>query len=82
MLALADVFIDQVYTFSPILTRIAVALIELILAAIACVASITITCVASDPIYARAMVARVRLTVVDITLAKCPLVTFGGKTHT
>lgn len=75
MLALADVFIDQVYTFAPVLTRIAVALIELILTAIASVASITVTCVASNAIYARAMVTWVGLTVVDITLAKCPFVT-------
>lgn len=75
MLALADVLVYQVHTLAPILTRIAVALIELVLTAVACVASITVTGVAGNAIYARTMVAWIRLTVVDITLAECPFIT-------
>lgn len=75
MLALADVFVDHVDTLAPILTRVAVALIELVLTAIACVASITVTGVGGNAIDARAMVAWVRLTVVDITLTECSFIT-------
>lgn len=77
MLALADVLVDQVNTLAPILTRVAVALIELVLTAIACVASVAVTGVAGNAIYASTMVAWVRLTVVDITLAECPFITFS-----
>lgn len=77
MLTLADIFIDQVHTLAPILTRVAVALIELILTAIACVSRITITCVASNAIYASTMMAWVWLTVVDVALAECPFITFS-----
>lgn len=77
MLALTDVLVDQVHTLSPILTRIAVALIELILTAIACVSRITVTGVAGDAIYAGTMVARVRLTVVNIALTERPFITFS-----
>lgn len=77
MLTLADIFIDQVHTFAPILTRVAVALIELILTAIACVSRITITGVASDAIDASTMVAWVWLTVVGVALTECPLITFS-----
>lgn len=75
MLALADVLVDQVHTLASILTGVAVALIQLVLTAIARVASITVTGVAGNAIYARTMVARVGLTVVDVTLTKCPFIT-------
>lgn len=75
MLALADVFVDQVHTLASILARVAVALIELVLTAIACVASITVTGVAGNAIYASTMVAWVGLTVVDITLTECAFIT-------
>lgn len=75
MLTLADVFVNQVHTLATILTWIAVALIKLVLAAIACVARVTVAGVASDSIDAGAMVAWVWLTVVDVTLTKCPFVT-------
>lgn len=75
MLALADVLVDQVHALAPILTRVAVALIELVLTAIACITSVTITGVAGNAIYASTMVARVGLTVVDITLTECPFIT-------
>lgn len=75
MLTLADVLVDQIHTLAPILTRVAVALIQLVLTAIACVASITVTGVAGDTIYASTMVAWVGLTVVDITFTKCPFIT-------
>lgn len=77
MLALADVLVDQVHTLASILARVAVALIELVLTAIACVASITVTGVAGNAIYAGTMVAWVRLTVVDITLTECAFITFS-----
>lgn len=76
-MALADVLIDQVHTLAPILTRVAVALIELVLTAVACVASITVTGVAGNSIYASTMVAWVGLAVVDITLTQCPFITFS-----
>lgn len=75
MLALADVLVNQVHTLAPVLTRVAVALIELVLTAISRVARITVTGVAGNAINAGTMVAWVRLTVVDITLAKCPFIT-------
>lgn len=75
MLALADVLVDQVHTLAPILTRVAVALIELVLTAIACVASITVTGVTGNAIYTSTMVAWVGLTVVDITLTEYPFIT-------
>lgn len=75
MLALADVLVDQVHTLAPILTRVAVALVELVLTAIACVASVTVTGVAGDAVNASTMVAWVGLTVVDITLTECPFIT-------
>lgn len=77
MLALADVLVNQVHTFAPILTRVAVALVELVLTAIACVASITVTGVAGNTVNACTMVAWVGLTVVDITLTECPFITFS-----
>lgn len=76
MLALADVFVNQVHTLAPILAWVAVALVKLVLTAIACVARFTVAGVASDSIYTGAMVARVWLTVVDVTRAKCPFVTY------
>lgn len=75
MLALADVLVNQVHTLAPILTRIAVALIKLVLTAITRVARVAVAGVASDSINAGAMVTRVRLTVVDVTLTKCSFVT-------
>lgn len=75
MLALADVFVNQVHTLAPVLTWIAVTLIKLVLAAIAGVARDTVARVAGDSIDAGAMVAWVWLTVVDVTLTKCPFVT-------
>ena len=75
MLALAHVFIDQVDTLAPVLTRVAVALVELVLTAVACVASVTVTGVAGNAVYAGTMVAWVGLTVVDITVAECPFIT-------
>lgn len=51
------------------------ALIELVLTAIARVARITVTGVTGNAIYARTMVAWVRLTVVDITLTQRPFIT-------
>lgn len=75
MLALADVLVYHVHTLSPILTRIAVALIELVLTTITCVSSITVTGVAGNAIYACTMVTWVRLTVVDITLTESTFIT-------
>lgn len=75
MLALAHVFIDQVDTLAPVLTRVAVALVELVLTAIACIASITVTGVAGNAIYTSTVVAGVWLAVVDITVAECPFIT-------
>lgn len=75
MLALAHVFVNQVDTLAPILTRIAVAFVKLVLTAIACVAWVTVAGVASNSIEAGAMVAWVWLTVVDVALTKCPFVT-------
>lgn len=77
MLALADVLVDQVHTLASILTRVAVALIELVLTAIARVASITVAGVAGNAIYACTMVTRVRLAVVDVALTECPFITFS-----
>lgn len=77
MLALADVLVDQVHTLAPILTRVAVALIELVLTAIACITSVAVTGVAGYAIYASTMVAWVGLTVVDIALTECPFITFS-----
>lgn len=74
-MALADVLVDQVHTLASILTRVAVALIELILTAIACITSITVTGIAGNAIYASTMVAWVGLTVVDIALTECPFIT-------
>ena len=73
-MALADVLVDQIHTLAPILTRVAVALIELVLTAIACVARITVAGVGGNAIYAGTMVARVRLAVVCITLTQCPFI--------
>lgn len=77
MLALADVLVDKIHTLASILTRVAVALIELILTTITCIASITVTGVASNAIYTSTMVAWVRLTVVDVTFTECPFITFS-----
>lgn len=77
MLALADVLVDQVNTLASILTRVAVALVELVLAAIACVARIAVTGVAGDTIYAFPVVAWVGLAVVDIALTECSFITFS-----
>lgn len=75
MLALTYILVDLVHTLTPILTGVAVALIELILTAIACVSRITVTCKASNAIYASTMVAWVRLTVVDIALTELSFIT-------
>lgn len=75
MLALADVLVHQVHTLAPVLTRVAVALVELVLTAIARVAGVTVTAVAGNAIDAGAVVAWVGLTVVDITLAECAFIT-------
>lgn len=75
MLALADVFVNQVHTLAPILTWVAVALIKLVLTAIARVARFTVAGVAGDSIYTGAVVARVWLAIIDVTLTKCPFVT-------
>lgn len=79
MLALADVLVDKVHTLASILTRVAVALIELVLTAIARVASITVTGVAGNAIYACTMVAWVGLTVIDITLTEGSFITCKSK---
>lgn len=78
MLALADVLVHQVHTLAPVLTRVAVALVELVLTAIARVAGVTVTAVAGNAIDAGAVVAWVGLTVVDITLAECAFITFSA----
>lgn len=75
MLALADVLVNQIHTLAPILTRIAVALIKLVLTAIARVSRVAVAGVASDSIDAGAMVTGVWLTVVDVTLTKCSFIT-------
>lgn len=75
MLALADVLIDQVHTFAPVLTGVAVTFVELVLTAIACVSSITVTGVAGNAIYASTMVAWIRLTVIDVTLTEGSFIT-------
>lgn len=69
-MALADVLVNQVHTFATVLTRIAVALVELVLTTVACVARVTVACVACDAVYARAVVTRVRLTIVDVALTE------------
>lgn len=79
MLALTDIPVDLVQTLAPILTGVTVALIQLILTAIACVSWITVTRVASNAVYASTMVAWVRLTVVDVTLAEPPFITYKNK---
>lgn len=78
MLALTDILVDEIHTLASILARVAMALIELVLAAIACVAGITITGIAGNAIYASTMVAWVRQTVVDITLTECAFITLTG----
>lgn len=78
MLALADVFVDQVHTLAPVLTRVAVTLIELVLTAIACITSITVTGVTGNAIHTSTVVAWVRLTVVDVILTERPFVTFSA----
>lgn len=75
MLALADVLVDQVDAFAPILTRVTVALVKLVLAAIASVAGIAVAGIAGNPVHAGTMMAWVRLTVVDVALAECPFIT-------
>lgn len=74
MLTLADVLVDQVHTLASVLARIAVTLIELVLTAVPCVASIAVTGVAGNAIYASTMVAWVRLAVVDVALTECPFI--------
>lgn len=74
MLALADVLVDQVHTLAAVLTRVAVALVELVLAAVAGVAGVAVAGVAGDAVHAGAVVAGVRLAVVDVALAQRPLV--------
>lgn len=51
------------------------AFVELVLAAVASVARLTVTIVTGNAIYASAMVARVRLAVIDVALAQPSLKT-------
>lgn len=70
MLTLADILVDKVHTLAAILAGVAVALIELVLAAVAGVAGIAVTCVTGNAIKASAMVAWVRLAVINVALAQ------------
>lgn len=79
MLTLADILVDSVHTFAAILAGVAVALVELVLAAVASVARITITSVTGNAIYASAMVARVRLAVIDVALTQPSLKSWGQR---
>lgn len=74
MLALADVLVDQVHALAAVLTRVAVALVELVLAAVAGVAGVAVAGVAGDAVHAGAVVAGVRLAVVDVAVAQRPFV--------
>lgn len=73
MLALADVFVDQIHTLAAILTGVTMALIELILATVASVTWHTVTCVAGDAVDAGAVVARVGLAVIDVAFTESAL---------
>lgn len=73
MLALADVFVNQVHTLAAVLTGVTMALIELVLAPVARVSRHTVTSVAGDAVYAGAMVARVGLAVINVAFAESSL---------
>lgn len=82
MLTLANILVDKVHTLAAILAGVAVALIELVLAAVAGVARIAVTRVTGNAIYASAMVAWVRLAVIDVALAQPSLKPWGQKKET
>lgn len=73
MLALADVFVDKVHALAAVLTGVTMALVELVLTPVACVAWHTVTGVAGDAVYACAMVAWVGLAVIDVAFAESSL---------
>lgn len=79
MLTLADILVDEVHTLADILAGVAVALIELVLAAVAGVAGIAVTRVTGNAIHASAMVAWVRLAVIDVALAQPSLKPWGQR---
>lgn len=73
MLALADVFIDQIHALAAILTGVTMALIELIFTPVACVSRHTVTGVAGDAVHAGSMVAWVRLAVINVAFTESAL---------
>lgn len=73
MLALADVFVDQVHALSTVLTGVTMALIELVLAPVSSVTWHAVAGVAGDAVYTGAMVARVGLAVIDVAFAESTL---------
>lgn len=73
VLALADVFVDQVHALAAVLTGITMALIELVLTPVARVAWHAVTGVAGDAVYAGAVVARVGLAVIDVAFTESTL---------
>lgn len=73
MLALADVFVDQVHTLAAILTGVTMALVELILTPIARVTRHAVTGVAGNAVYTCAMVARVGQAIIDVAFAESAL---------
>lgn len=77
MLTLADVFVDKVNTFATILAGVAMALIELVFAAIASVARLTVASITGNAIYASTMVAWVRLTIINVALTQSSFKTFS-----
>lgn len=77
MLALADVFVDQVHALAAVLTGVTMALIELVLTPVARVAWHAVTGVAGDAVYAGAVVARVGLAVIDVAFTESTLEPFS-----
>lgn len=73
MLTLADVFVDQVHTLAAVLAGVAMAFIQLVLAAVACIAGHAVTGVAGDAVHTSAMVAGVGLAVINVALAESAL---------
>lgn len=78
MLTLADVLVDQIHTLAVVLAGVAMTLIELVLTAVASVAGITVTGEDVYAVHAGAMVARVRLAIVNVALAEGAFVPFGA----
>lgn len=73
MLALADVLVDQIHALAAVLTGVTMALVELVLAPVACVSWHAVTGVAGDAVYAGAVVARVGLAVINVAFTESAL---------